>query len=123
MPTTTAAWPALPYADWADTRATLHLWTQIVGKVRLARTPWLNHSWHVTLYVSSRGLTPGPVPEGTGTLALQIGFICHVLWIRTSDGHSRQVMLRPVPVAEFYLETMAALAALGIEVAIKKTPN
>jgi len=116
-------WPALPYAAWRDTAATLQLWTQIAGKVRLARTPWLNHSWHVTLYVTPRGLTTGPIPDGTRTFAIDFDFIDHVLWIRTSDGHSRQVMLRAVPVAVFYLETMAALAALGIEVAIKTTPN
>ncbi len=111
----TERWPALPYAAWKDTAATLHLWTQIAGKVRLARTPWLNHSWHVTLYVSARGLTTGPIPDRTRTFEIEFDFIDHVLWLRTSDGHFRQVMLRPVTVAEFYGETMGALGALGIE--------
>ena len=87
-------WPALPLDDWKDTYATLHLWTQIVGKIRLALTPWLNHSWHVTLYVIARGLTTGPIPSATAR-AIEFDFIDHVLWLRTSDGHFRQLMLRP----------------------------
>ena len=124
-------WPALPYAAWKDTLETLQLWTQIAGKVRLALTPWLNHSWHVTLYVNARGLTTGPIPLDGETLQrgpqrdLQIDFdfIDHVLWLRTSDGHFRQVVLRPVAVAEFYGEVMHALGALGVSVRINEMPN
>src|ERR1044071_5431567 len=76
------SWPELPYAPWRDTCATLQLWTQIVGKIRLARTPWLNHSWHVTLYVTARGLTTGPIPDGERSFQIDFDFIDHVLWIR-----------------------------------------
>jgi hypothetical protein len=116
-------WPALPYAEWKDTAATLQLWTQIVGKIRLAKTPWLNHSWHVALYVSARGLTTSPIPDGARTFQIDFDFIDHVLVIATSDGHSRQVMLRPASVAEFYDEVMIAMRELGIDVAIDTKPN
>jgi hypothetical protein len=119
----TEEWPALPYADWKDTCQTLHLWTQIVGKVRLARTPWLNHSWHVTLYVTARGLTTSPIPDGRRTFQFDFDFIDHVLWLHTSDGHFRQVVLKPTTVAEFYGEVMHALAQLGIDVRINEKPN
>ena len=112
-------WPELPYAAWADTAATLQLWTQVVGKVRLALTPWLNHSWHVALYVTARGLTTGPMPEGARQFQIDFDFIDHVLWLRTSDGHFRQLMLKPTPVAEFYADVMIALEELGIAVKIK----
>jgi hypothetical protein len=118
-----AIWPELPYAAWQDTYATLHLWTQIVGKVRLALTPWLNHSWHVTLYVTARGLGTGPIPLDGRDLAIEFDFNDHVLWLRTTDGHFRQVMLKPVTVAEFYAEVMAALAELGVAVRINERPN
>ena len=88
---TTERWPALPYAAWADTAATLQLWTQMVGKIRLARTPWLNHSWHVALYVTARGLTTSPIPAAERTFQIDFDFIDHVLWLRASDGHFRQV--------------------------------
>jgi hypothetical protein len=123
MPTTdTAAWPALSYAEWADTRATLHLWTQIVGKIRMARTPWLNHSWHVTLYVSARGLTTGPIPAGSRNFEIEFDFLGHVLWLRTSDGHVRQVALRPVSVAEFYADVNIALKELDLATPVKAMP-
>ena len=95
-------WPELPYAAWKDTRDTLHLWTQVVGKVRLALTPWLNHSWHVVLYVTARGLTTSPMPWRGGSCQIDFDFIDHVLWVRTSEGHFRQIMLKPTSVAEFY---------------------
>ncbi len=124
---TNTRWPPLPYAPWKDTAATLQLWTQIVGKIRLACTPWLNHSWHVALYVSARGLTTGPVPAQKGqparTFEIEFDFIDHVLLIKTSDGHSRQVMLRPVTVAEFYDGVMIALRELGLETKISTKPN
>jgi hypothetical protein len=116
-------WPALPADAWRETRATLHLWTQIVGKIRLALTPWQNHSWHVALYITARGLTTSPIPAGARTFHIDFDFIDHVLWLRASDGGYRQIMLRPVSVAEFYSETMAALRALGIAVTINSMPN
>ena len=116
-------WPALPYAAWQDTRATLHLWTQVVGKVRLALTPWQNHSWHVALYVTARGLTTGPIPHGAGGFQIDFDFIDHRLLVRTGAGAERDVPLRPMTVAAFYAETMAALAALGIAVRIDTMPN
>jgi hypothetical protein len=116
-------WPELPYAAWQDTRATLHLWTQIVGKIRLSKTPWLNHSWHVALYVTARGLTTSPIPDGVRTFQIDFDFIDHVLWVRTSDGHFRQLMLKAIPVAEFYADMMIALKELGIAVTINTTPN
>ena len=118
-----AAWPELPYAAWKDTCTTLHLWTQIVGKVRLKLTPWLNHSWHVTLYVTARGLSTGPMPTDGRELEIEFDFLDHVLWLRTTDGHFRQIMLRPVSVAEFYGEVMHALSALGVAVRINEMPS
>src|SRR5215467_11679627 len=109
-------WPELSYAAWKETYETLHLWTQIVGKVRLELTPWLNHSWHVTLHLSARGLATPPIPLAGRDLAVEFDFIDHVLWLRTSDGHFRQVMLRPVSVAHFYAEVMHALTELGVAV-------
>ncbi len=116
-------WPALPYAAWKDTSDTLQLWTQVAGKVRLSLTPWLNHSWHVALYVTARGLSTGPIAVGGRTLELEFDFIDHVLWLRTSDGHVRQLMLKPVSVAEFYADTMVALGELGLAVRINEMPN
>ena len=117
-------WPELPYAAWQDTRDTLQLWTQIVGKVRLALTPWLNHSWHVALYVTARGLThAADRPAGGAISQIEFDFIDHVLWLRTSDGHFRQLMLRPMSVAEFYADVMIALRELGIDVRINEMPN
>jgi len=116
-------WPELPLAAWRDTCATLQLWTQVVGKVRLKLTPWLNHSWHVALYVTARGLTTGPIPLGSRTLQIDFDFLDHVLWLRTSDGHFRQIVLKPMPVAEFYADTMRALSELGVAVRINTMPN
>jgi len=115
-------WPELSYAAWKDTRETLHLWTQVVGKVRLALTPWLNHSWHVALYVTTRGLTTSPIPWHGGSFQIDFDFIDHVLWVRTSEAHFRQVMLKPVSVAEFYEDVMIALRELGIDVHITTMP-
>jgi hypothetical protein len=116
-------WPELPYAAWKDTRDTLHLWTQIVGKIRLVQTPWLNHSWHVALYLTVRGLTTSPIPYGERTFQFDFDFIDHVLWVRTSDGHFRQLMLAPKSVAEFFSELIAALAELGIDMRITTMPS
>ncbi len=119
----THPWPELPYAAWKDTYATLHLWTQIVGKVRLKLTPWLNHSWHVTFYVDARGLTTGAMPLAGRDLEIAFDFIDHVLWLRTSDGETRRIGLAPMPVAEFYAGVMHALAGLGVDVRIDDLPN
>jgi hypothetical protein len=117
------AWPALPLDGWRETYATLHRCTQIVGKVRLARTPWVNHSWHVTLYVTSRGLTTSPIPYGTKSFQIDFDFIDHQLPVRTSDGEVRSLALRPRSVADFYRELKALLDDLGIEVSIHRRPN
>lgn len=120
-----APWPELPLAAWRQTYATLHLWTQIVGKIRFARSPWLNHSWHVALYVTTRGLTTSPIPDGPRTFQIDFDFIDHVLHISSSDGAQRQFALtgRSESVASFYAATMAALADLGIHVEIDQMPN
>jgi uncharacterized protein DUF5996 len=120
---TQAAWPELPYEAWNDTYATLHLWTQIVGKIRLAQTPWLNHSWHVVLYVSARGLTTSPIPFGDRTFQLDFDFLDHVLRASTSDGGQKEIGLFPRSVADFYAEIMRILAELGIDVRINELPN
>ena len=117
-----STWPALPYAAWQDTCATLHLWTQIVGKIRLAQTPWLNHSWHIPLYVTTRGLTTSPIPYGHKSFEIDFDFNEHVLNIHVSDGRGRRFALRPQPVADFYAEVMATLADLGIVIAIAEYP-
>jgi hypothetical protein len=123
MPQRAEVWPELPYAAWKDTCATLHLWTQVVGKVRLELTPWLNHSWHVTLRVSARGLITPPIPLAGRDLTFEFDFIDHVLWLRTSDGALRRIALRPMPVADFYADVMQALSELGIVVRINEMPS
>jgi hypothetical protein len=116
-------WPELPVAAWRETYATLHLWTQIVGKIRLSRAPWLNHSWHVVLYVTARGLTTSPIPDGTRTFQIDFDFIDHLLRISRSDGATRQFALAGQSVASFYASVMAALGELGIHLAIDEMPN
>src|SRR5580698_10373028 len=116
-------WPELPTAAWRETYATLHLWTQIIGKVRLVRSPWLNHSWHVALYVTARGLTTSPIPDGTRTFQIDFDFIDHALRILDSDGAERQFSLAGQSVASFYAGVMAALDELGIHVTIDDMPN
>ncbi|HEX8904062.1 MAG TPA: DUF5996 family protein [Longimicrobiaceae bacterium] len=117
-----AAWPVLELDAWEPTRDTLHLWTQVVGKVRLALAPPVNHWWHVPLYVSARGLTTSAIPYGAGTFQLDFDFIDHELVIACSDGPTRTVKLEPKPVSAFYREVMAGLRALGIEVRIWPMP-
>ena len=119
----TEPWPTLPLAEWQDTYATLHMWTQIVGKVRLIQTPWVNHSWHVPLYVTTRGLTTSPIPHGTRTFEIAFDFVDHRLVVTTSDGTSRTLALAPRAVADFYRELMAALAELDVPVRIHAKPN
>jgi hypothetical protein len=111
-------WPALPYEAWKDTHETLHLWTQIVGKVRLKLSPFYNHWWHVTFYVTPRGLTTGEIPYGEGSFDVTFDFIEHQLVIRTSEGATSELSLIPRSVAAFYREFMDRLGALGIEVTI-----
>jgi hypothetical protein len=117
------SWPELPTAAWRETYETLHLWTQIVGKIRLARSPWLNHSWHVALYVTARGLTTSPIPDGARVFQIDLDLIDHILRISTSDGATRQLALAGQSVASFYTAIMADLAKLGIRVAIDEMPN
>lgn len=119
----TDQWPALPFRDWKDTYATLHMWSQIVGKIRLVRTPWVNHSWHTTLYLTARGLTTSPIPYETQTFQIDFDFIGHKLLIQSSDGRSRTMPLAPRSVADFYLELFAKLAELNLDVKIHTTPN
>ena len=117
-----AAWPALPVDDWADTRDTLQLWTQIVGKVRLALEPMRNHWWQVPLYVSARGLTTSLMPYEQRGLELELDFVDHRLALRSTDGRSAEVALEPRSVADFYTETMARLADLDVTVDILARP-
>jgi hypothetical protein len=117
------AWPALPLEEWKDTYATLHRWTQIVGKIRLAGTPWINHSWHVTLYVTSRGLTTSLIPNGPMPFQIDFDFIDHQLSVRTSSGQVRSFALRPRSVADFYRELMGSLHELGVGMEIYPRPN
>ena len=117
------SWPALPdFAAWQDTCATLHMWTQIVGKVRLALTPVINHWWEVPLYVSPRGLTTSSIPYARGIFEMEFDFLSDRLLIQTSEGASKSLPLVPRSVADFYKEFMAALASLGIDVKIRTMP-
>jgi hypothetical protein len=116
------SWPALPLAEWRDTRDTLHMWTQIVGKIRMALTPLINHWWNVPLYVSARGLTTSFIPYGDRWFDIEFDFADHVLRIRVSDGKERLVQLAPRSVADFFQETMSTLSSLGIRVNIWSTP-
>jgi hypothetical protein len=118
----TTVWPELPYAQWRDTQETLQLWTQIVGKIRLAQTPWLNHSWHVTLYVTSRGLTTSPIPHGGRSFEIGFDFIAQQLVIDVSDGGSRTIALEPRTVADFHAAVTTALNELGVPVRINEYP-
>ncbi len=116
-------WPRLRVADWAATRDTLHMWTQIVGKIRMTHAPLVNHWWQVPLYVSARGLTTSSVPYGHQAFDIELDFCEHQLRIRASGGATRTVALEAKPVADFYAETIQALDELGIEATISDTPN
>ncbi len=120
---TPSDWPELPpLAEWQDTCVTLHMWTQVVGKVRLALAPPLNHSWGVTLYVTTRGLTTSPIPSESGTFAIDFDFVSHALRVTTSRGEERSFPLEPLSVADFYRKTMQVLADLEIPVRIFPRP-
>jgi len=116
------AWPALPLAEWRDTYATLHMWTQIVGKTRLALAPMQNHWWQVALYVTPRGVTTSAMPSGTRTLAADFDFLDHQLYLRTSDGATRAIPLVPQSVADFFAAYQAALRSLDVAVHIMPRP-
>ena len=129
---TSRAWPALPFLEWKDTAKTLHMWTQVVGKIRLSVTPWTNHSWHVTLYLTARGLTTSPLYVGPRALQIDFDFVDHVLRIQAGgtgfrtahrDSGEKTVNLAPKSVAAFYGEVMAALGELEVPVDINTTPN
>jgi hypothetical protein len=119
---TQPSWPALPLASWQDTYATLHMWTQIVGKVRLALSPRVNHWWEVALYVNARGLTTSAIPYGERIFEIQFDFIDHQLIIETNGGGVKSLPLKPQSVADFYAQVMSALESLGIEVEIWSMP-
>jgi Family of unknown function (DUF5996) len=116
-------WPDLTYSAWSETLATLHLWTQIVGKIRLTLTPWLNHSWQTPLYVTARGLGASPIPIGTEIFDIEFDFVDHRLAVRTSLGAEQSLQLQPQSVADFYRATVDLIGGMGIAVAIKETPN
>ena len=116
-------WPELSYTKWRETAATLHLWTQIVGKVRLALTPWINHSWQVALYVTARGLSTSPMPVSRELLELEFDFVAHRLAARTSRGEQRELALEAQSVADFYRSLMGLLNGLGVDVRINQMPN
>ncbi|HTW52710.1 MAG TPA: DUF5996 family protein [Stellaceae bacterium] len=116
-------WPELPYAAWRDTLQTVHLWVQIVGKIRLALTPWLNHSWHVPLYVTARGIGTSPMPIGDESLEIDFDFIAHRLVARTSRGDAAGFALTPMAVADFHNRMFALLRGLGVAVAIDDMPS
>lgn len=120
---TDSPWPALDYDEWQATQATLHLWMQIVGKIRLVQTPWVNHSWHVALYVTARGLTTSPIPYGSRTFEIEFDFLEHRLRITTIEGRIETLRLEPRTVADFYHELFARLRSLGIEITIRTMPN
>jgi hypothetical protein len=116
-------WPSLPLEEWSETCATLHMWLQIVGKVRLVQSPWLNHSWHATHYVTATGLSTSPFPFGTLTCQVDFDFIYHELRLQTSDGRTGGFALEPQPVAAFYTRFMGEMHRLSLHPKIDKRPN
>lgn len=122
-PTKNENWLALPLAEWQATKDTLHLWTQIIGKIRLVQTPLINHYWNVPLYVSARGLTTSMMPYENRFFEIEFDFIDHRLLIKTSDGAAATVALEPKSVAQFYAEVFAALHSLNIEIKINGKPD
>jgi hypothetical protein len=116
-------WPSLPLASWSETYATSHMWAQVVGKIRLVKTPQINHSWHTVLYVTARGLTTSPIPDGTRTFQIEFDFVSHQLILQTSDGRSGAFALEPQSVATFYRRLMEEMEKLDLHVSIHKKPN
>jgi hypothetical protein len=117
------AWPSLPFEAWSETYATLHRWTQIVGKVRMAQSPWVNHCWHVTLYVTAIGLTTSAIPYGNRAFQIDFDFVKHNLAVRSSDGGAGGLALEPQSVAAFYTRLMQEMAKLGLHVKIYPKPS
>jgi len=120
---TSADWPDLPFEAWSDTAATLHMWSQVVGKVRLVQTPWTNHSWHVPLYVTARGLGTSLIPCHGRAFEMEFDLLAQELVIQMADGARRALPLTPRPVSEFYREVMDALRALDLDIHIHTTPS
>jgi hypothetical protein len=120
---TQSPWPVLAYDEYRDTLATLHRWAQIVGKIRLVETPWVNHSWHVPLYVTARGLTTSPIPHGSRMFEIEFDFVDHQLRIQTAEGRTEMFRLGPRAVADFYQELFTRLKSLGLDISIRTTPN
>jgi hypothetical protein len=118
-----AAWPELPYEAWRDTAATVHLWLQIVGKIALVQRPWVNHSWHVALRVTARGIGTGLIPHEAGSFQIDFDFVEHRLVLQVIDGRTLSVPLQPQPTASFYRDVMSALATLAVPVKIRTMPN
>jgi Family of unknown function (DUF5996) len=116
-------WPSLPLEAWRETYAALHLWTQIVGKIRLALSPWVNHSWHTTLYVTARGLTTSVIAYGSRSFQIDFDFLEHQLWVRSNDGRSASLRLEPQSVASFYKRIMEEMHKLELDVRIHRRPN
>lgn len=116
-------WPDLPFEEWAETCETLHQWTQIVGKIRVAQSPWVNHSWHVPLYVTARGLTTSLIPHDRRSFSIEFDFVHHRLLIQASEGNERSLPLRAQTVAHFYHELLGELEAMGLGVTIHGAPN
>jgi hypothetical protein len=116
-------WPSLPLEAWSDTCATLHLWLQIVGKIRLAQSPWVNHSWHVTLYLTPRGLTTSPIAYGTRSFQIDFDFVDHRLVVESGDRGRASFPLEPQPVSAFYNRLMEEMARLELHVRIDRRPN
>jgi hypothetical protein len=116
-------WPPFAYDEWRDTQATLHRWTQIVGKIRLVQTPWVNHSWHVPLYLTARGLTTSPIPYESRIFQIDFDFVDHQLRIQTLEGRTETLALAPRTVANFYQELFARLQSLGLHITIRTVPN
>jgi hypothetical protein len=123
VPRVMDAWPPLPFDAWRDTHATLHRWLQIVGKLRVAQSPWVNHSWHVSLHVTARGLSTLTIPHGSRTFQVDVDFIDHRMWVHTDEGRSKSIGLEPQSVAELHGRLMGALGELGVPVAIHGKPN
>jgi hypothetical protein len=117
------AWPELAFEDLKDMLETVQLWAQIVGKIRLTKTPWINHGWHVTLYVSARGLTTGSIPYENGNFQIDFDFISHELMVSASSGRTEKLSLQPRTVADFYRELFEKLDLMGIDVVIHAKPN
>ena len=116
-------WPAIPYVDWRETAQTLHMWTQIIGKTRMVLSPWLNHAWHVTLYVTPRGMTTGTIPHGERTFCIEFDFIDHQTVIESCEGDIEKLPLVAQDTADFYSAVMSTLDKMGLPAKINTKPN